>query len=107
MNGNWVHFASKNGLPDNTVFYKDTSLFFGLELKTKNGYLTEHQQKTLPEMRKKGVLFFICQSVFDVYMAIEHIENHVVNYNDYFIIDKKIYEVPQWQKKLRNKLKIN
>lgn len=105
--GRWIHFASKSGLPDNTVFYKDTSLFFGLELKTKKGYLTEHQQKTLPEMKKNGVLFFICESVMDVYLSIEHIETHVITYDDYFIIDKKIHELPLWQTNLRKKLKIN
>lgn len=65
--GRWVHFASKSGLPDNTVFYKNSSLFFGLELKLKKGRLTEHQLKTLPEMKKKE-FYFLYVKVFMMYL---------------------------------------
>jgi superfamily II DNA or RNA helicase len=104
--GRWIHFASKNGLPDNTVFYKNSSLFFGLELKLKTGRLTEHQLKTLPEMKSKGVLFFICESVYDVFLAITHIENNIIDNEDYFVVNKEVYKLPEWQINLQNKLRL-
>ena len=88
--GRWVHFTSKQGLPDCTVFYNKSSLFFGLELKLPKGYLTEHQQKTLPEMVNKNVLFFICESVYHVYKAIEHIELNIIDNDELFIVKKEI-----------------
>jgi len=104
--GRWIHFASKSGLPDNTVFYKNTSFFFGLELKTKYGRLTEKQKETLPEMIAKKVLFFICESVYDVYKSIEHIENNIeYNDNGYFI-KNSIYQLPEKEKEYRTKLKL-
>ena len=104
--GRWIHFASKNGLPDNTVFYKDSSLFFGIELKLKKGRLTEHQLKTLPEMKRKGVLFFICESVYDVFLSMQHIENNIIDNDDYLIVNKDIYNLPDWQIKLQEKLNL-
>lgn len=106
IEGRWVHFASKNGLPDNTVFYKNTSFFFGLELKMKYGKLTEHQKKTLPEMIQKNVLFFICESVMDVFLAIEHIEKNIEFTEDGYFIKKSIYELSEKQKEYRKKLKL-
>lgn len=102
----WVHFASKNGLPDNAVYYKKTSFYFGLELKMKYGKLTKHQQETLPEMMRNNVLFFICESVYDVYKSIEHVENNIYFSDDGYLIKNTIYELPQRQIELRTKLKI-
>ena len=104
--GRWIHFASKSGLPDNTVFYGDTSFYFGIELKMPNGYLTKHQKITLPEMTQRNVLFFICESVFDVFKCIEHVEANVTNLDDQFVISKYIFDLPERQKLLRKKLKI-
>jgi len=104
--GRWVHFTSKHGLPDCTVFYNKSSLFFGLELKLPKGYLTEHQQKTLPEMVNKNVLFFICESVYHVYKAIEHIELNIIDNDELFIVKKEIYNLPEWQLMLRRKIKL-
>ena len=104
--GRWVHFASKSGLPDNTVFYKDTSFYFGLELKIPYGKLTKHQKETLPEMIEQNVLFFICQSVYDVYKAIEHIETHTETTEDSFIISNSIYNLDATQMNYRKKLKL-
>ena len=104
--GRWVHFASKSGLPDNTVFYKNTSFFFGLELKLKNGRLTDHQKKTLPEMVDNKVLFFICESVYDVYKSIEHIENNIEFTTDGYLIKNSIYELPEKEINYRIKLKL-
>ena len=104
MNGNWVHFASKNGLPDCTVFYKNTSMFFGLELKLPKGTFTKHQKETLPEMDKQKVLYFVCQSVFDVFRAICHIEKNVIDKENFFVVKKTIYNYPEWQMNLKLKI---
>lgn len=106
INGNWVSFTSKNGLPDNTVFYKNTSLFFGLELKIKTGTLTKYQKETLPEMKNNNVLFFICESVLDVFKCICHIEKNIIFKNNFYAVNQKIYTLPEWQTDLRRKLKI-
>lgn len=104
--GRWIHFASKSGLPDNTVFYKKTSFFFGLELKMKYGKLTDHQKQTLPEMIRNNVLFFICESVYDVYKSIEHVENNIEFSDNGYLIKNSIYELPGKQIEIRTKLKL-
>jgi len=104
--GRWIHFASKSGLPDNTVFYKNTSFFFGLELKTKYGKLTDKQKETLPEMIGKKVLFFICESVFDAYKSIEHVENNIEFNENGYLIKNSIYQLPEKEKEYRTKLKL-
>lgn len=106
IEGRWVHFASKSGLPDNAVYYKGTSFYFGLELKMKYGELTEHQKVTLPEMIRNKVLFFICESVYDVYKAIEHVENNINFMADGYLIKNSIYDLPERQIELRTKLKL-
>lgn len=106
IEGRWVHFASKSGLPDNTVYFKNTSYYFGLELKTKYGKLTDKQKETLPEMHRKNVLFFICESVYDVYKAIEHVENNIEFQDDGYFIKNSIYQLPEKQIEYRNKLKL-
>jgi superfamily II DNA or RNA helicase len=106
MQGRWIHFASKSGLPDNTVFYKNTSLFFGLELKLPSGRLTSHQKITLPEMTENKILFFIIESVYDVFKAIEHIESNIQFTENGFFISDKLYVLDELQIKRRNKLKI-
>ena len=102
--GRWINFASKSGLPDNTIFYKNTSFFFGCELKMKYGKLTEHQKITLPEMISKNVLFFICESVYDVFKSIEHVENNIDFTDDGYLIKNSIYNLPNRQLELREKL---
>jgi len=106
IEGRWVHFASKSGLPDNAVYYKGTSFYFGLELKMKYGKLTEHQKATLPEMIRNKVLFFICESVYDVYKSIEHVENNINFMADGYLIKNSIYDLPERQIELRMKLKL-
>ena len=106
IEGRWVHFASKSGLPDNTVYFKNTSYYFGLELKMKYGKLTDKQKETLPEMHRKNVLFFICESVYDVYKAIEHVENNIEFKDDGYFIKNSIYQLPEKQIEYRNKLKL-
>lgn len=101
MNDRWVHFTSKSGLPDCTVFYKNTSMFFGIELKLPKGTFTKHQKETLPEMDKQKVLYFVCQSVFDVFRAICHIEKNFIDRDNFYLVKKQIYTYPEWQQKLR------
>lgn len=104
--GRWVHFTSVHGLPDNSVFYKDSTIFFGIELKTKRGLLTKHQKETLPILKQRGVLFFICESVFDVYRAITHLEEKTEIDEERTVIYKSVYLLPQWQLDLQKKLKL-
>jgi len=101
IDGRWVHFTSKNGLPDCTVFYKNSSMFFGLELKLPKGTFTKYQKETLPEMESKKVLYFVCQSVFDVFRVICHIEKNFIARDNFYLIKKSIYTYPEWQQKLR------
>lgn len=105
--GRWIHFASKSGLPDNTVFYKNSSLFFGIELKLKNGRLSDHQKKTLPEMIQRGVLFFIAECVYDVYKIIEFIEMNIIDNENEFIVKKSIYDLFEREILLRKKLNLH
>lgn len=104
MENRWVHFTSKNGLPDLTVFYKNSSLYFGIELKLPKGNFTKHQLETLPEMQQKKVLFFICQSVNDVFKSILHIEANFIKKNDFICIKNSIFDYPEWQLNLRAKI---
>lgn len=106
IEGRWVNFTSKAGLPDCAVYYKNTSFYFGCELKMKYGKLTEKQKETLPEMHKKNVLFFICESVYDVYKAIEHVENNIDFSADGYFIKNSIYQLPEKQIEYRTKLKL-
>lgn len=103
----WVRFTSKSGLADNSVFYNIGSIFFGIELKMPHGKLTKHQEKTFPEMVRKGVLLFFAQSVIDVYGIIMHIENNVSEIDSNIIIKKEIYNLPDTQIRYyrRHKLK--
>ena len=104
--GRWIHFASKSGLPDNTVFFRNTSIFFGVELKLPTGRLTDHQKKTIPEMTQRGVLVFIAESVYDVYKAIDHIEMNVDVLEDSTVLRNTVYDLPDRQIELRNRLKL-
>ena len=106
MGGRWVHFASVSGLPDNSVFFKQSSFFFGVELKLPHGSLTHHQKQTLPLMIANGVLVFICESVFDLYKAIEHIEKSIVYQPGGVFVKHDIYCLPERQIELRKKLKL-
>lgn len=106
VDGRYVSFTSKSGLPDNAVYYKDTSFYFGLELKMKHGKLSEHQKKTLPEMIEARLLFFIIESVSDVYEAIKHVESNIVRVDGGTLVKDTIYELPERQVALRKKLKL-
>lgn len=106
IDGRWVHFANKSGLPDNKVYYRNTSFSFWLELKLPKGTLTSHQKVTLPEMTEAKVLFFICESVYDAYKAIEHVEKNLVLTPEGLLIKSEIYKLDERQTSLRARLKI-
>jgi len=102
----WISFTSKSGLPDNSCFFRRSTLFFGMELKLPHGRLTPHQKVTLPEMTQQRVVVFIVESIMDAYMAIEHIESNVIYHENSIELLNSIYELPDRQKELRKKLGI-
>jgi len=104
--GRWVHFTNKHGLPDNAVWLRLSSLYFGMELKLSKGTLTPYQKETLPEMVQHRVLFFIIENVMDAYYAIEHIEANIVVSDEGLLVKNSIYELSERQLKLRERLKI-
>ena len=95
--GRWVHFTSKHGLPDSTMFFNMTSIYIGIELKTTKGVLTDYQKQTIPEMLQRGVLVFFAQSILDVFEIILHCEAHIIRIDDTTIIKDAIYEYPDKQ----------
>ena len=96
----WIHFASKSGLPDSTLFYNMSSIYIGIELKLRGkGRLTDHQKQTLPEMVQKGCFVFFAHSVYEVYQIIKHVEINVNISNDGVFVKNSIYNLPEWQKK--------
>ncbi len=98
----FVRYTSKSGLADNALYFRYSSLLVWIELKLpKKGKLTKDQKKTFPEMIQKNVLFFLAESVYDVYLVIEHLETHITDNNEALIISKKVYDLPERQKQLR------
>lgn len=106
ISGRWVHFASKAGLPDNTLFFDFSSLFIGIELKLPKVSLTDHQKETIPEMLQKGVLVFFAESIFDVWLIIKHIEENTTKTDDGLFISNKIYERTERQMYFIRKFKL-
>lgn len=104
--GRWINFTSKPGLPDASCFFRKSSLFFGMELKLPSGRLTDHQKVTLPEMTQQMVVVFIIESVMDAYLAIEHVESNVIYRPTGIEVLNTIYDLPQRQLDLRNRLKL-
>lgn len=39
-------------------------------------------------------------------MSILHIENNIIDNEEYFILNRNIYNLPEWQIELQTKLKI-
>ncbi len=107
MNGRWVQFASKSGLPDCATFTRLGSVYIGIELKLPNkGYLTEHQKMTLPQMINSGLCIFLAESVADVHDIIEFVRGNVHEIENGFIVSNDIYNLPERQKILRAKFKL-
>lgn len=106
IDGRWVNFTSKSGLPDCTLFYDESPIYIGIELKLPKGVLTPHQKKTLPEMIQKKALLFFAESVRDVYDIIQHVENNVKKLPQGMFIYNSIYQLDDRQKYFRNKFKL-
>lgn len=104
MSGRWVHFASKNGLPDVTIIYN--SVYIGLELKLPKGTLTKHQKETLPEFKVNKVIYFIIENVIDLFEAMESIKKNIINNDLGVIIKKDIYNLSEKQLYYRKKHKL-
>lgn len=105
MQGRWVHFTDKNGLPDITLIYH--SVYIGLELKLPKGRLTKHQKTTLPEFIQNKVNFFIIENVIDLFFALEKVQENIIKTNDGVLIKRDLYELDDQQKKYRKKYKLS
>ena len=75
-------------------------------MKLPKGTLTDYQKVTLPEMTLKKVLFFICESVYDVYKSIEHIEKNLIIDDEKLTVFNTVYNIDERQIQLRNRFKI-
>lgn len=104
MQGRWVHFTDKNGLPDVTLIYK--SVYIGLELKLPKGRLTKGQKETLPEFVQNKTMFFIVENVIDLFEALESVQNNIIDTENGVLIKKELFQLSEQQKKYRKKYKL-
>jgi superfamily II DNA or RNA helicase len=100
VEGRYVHFTDKKGLPDITLIYN--GVYFGLELKMPTGTFTKHQKITLPEMMESNVNFFVIDSFQELFLCLEIIQKSVVVLGDGVVIHP--IELTPTQVKYRNKL---
>jgi len=104
IQGRWVVFTDRNGLPDITVIYK--SVYVGLELKLPHGYLTDGQKKTLPELVQNKTAFFIIENIIDLFNAMELIKNSIIDSADGVLIKNELFELSTEQLNYRRKYKL-
>lgn len=104
IQGRWVTFTDRNGLPDITLIYK--SVYIGLELKLPKGRLTKGQKETLPEFVQNKTMFFIIENVIDLFEALESVQNNIIDTDDGVIIKNELFQLSDTQLKYRNKYKI-
>ena len=97
----WVHFSTKNGVPDITVMYN--YVYIGLELKLPKGKLTKHQKVTLPEFGINKVQFFIIESVIDLFECLESIKDNIIETQEGVLIKKEFFILSEQQQKYRLK----
>ncbi len=105
MDGRWVHFTDKNGLPDITLIYH--SVYIGLELKLPSGRLTKHQKETLPEFTTNKIIFFIIENVVDLFSSLEIIKENIIKTEEGTLIRSNLFNLDEQQKKYRKKYKLN
>lgn len=105
IDGRWVHFSTKNGLPDITLFYK--GVYIGLELKLPKGRLTKHQKETLPEFILNRIHFFIIENVVDLFEALESIKNNIIETDSGTLIKDNLFCLSESQLKYREKYNLN
>ena len=101
----WVQFTDKAGLPDITLIYK--SVYIGLELKLPKGALTPSQKITLSEFVDNKIIFFIIESVIDLFEVLEIIIKNITQTDTSLVINKYIYILNETQQKYRRKYKIH
>lgn len=104
IQGRWVTFTDRNGLPDITLIYK--SVYIGLELKLPKGRLTKGQKETLLEFVQNKTMFFIVENVIDLFEALESVQNNIIDTDDGVLIKNELFELSEKQKKYRQKYKL-
>ena len=104
MDGRWVQFTDRNGLPDITMIYK--SVYIGLELKLPKGKLTPNQTITLNDFTENKVIFFIIENVIDLFECLEIIQNNISFNDKSLIINNYIYNMNETQRYYRQKYKL-
>jgi len=102
----WVSFTNVSGLPDNTLFFKMTSIYIGIELKLPRKSFTDKQKITVPKMIKNKILYYVADCVREVYNIIEHIEKCITLSDDGIFIHNNIYKIWEEQVYYRKKLKL-
>lgn len=100
VEGRYVHFTDKKGLPDITLLYH--GVYFGIELKMPRGQFTKHQKVTLPEMMENNVNFFVIDSFNELFLCLEIIQECVIPMVDSVVV--KPITLTETQIKYRNKL---
>lgn len=101
MDGRWVHFTDKNGLPDITLIYK--SIYIGLELKLPKGSLTKHQKVTLPEFMENRTHFFFIENVIDLFESLESVRSNIIDTEGGVLIKDELFNISEQQAKYRKK----
>ena len=89
MDGRWVTFTDKNGLPDITLIYH--SVYIGLELKLPKGKFTKNQKETLPEFIKNKTCFFIVESVLDLFDCLEILQKNIIKKDGNILIKESLF----------------
>lgn len=103
IQGRWVTFTDRNGLPDITLIYK--SVYIGLELKLPKGRLTPGQKETLPEFVENKTMFFVVENVIDLFEALESVQNNIIETDNGVLIKNELFELSDQQNKYRLKYK--
>lgn len=101
IDGRWIHFTDKNGLPDITLIYK--SVYIGLELKLPAGRLTKGQKETLPEFVDNCTAFFFVENILDLFESLEVVQENIKDTDNGTTITKGLFELSDNQKKYREK----
>jgi len=104
IDGRWVCFTDRNGLPDITLIYM--SVYIGLELKLPAGRLTDGQKKTLPEFVQYKTAFFIIENVIDLFHALEVVKNSIIDTENGTLIKPELFELSEAQLNYRKKYKL-
>ena len=58
-------------------------------------------------MLQRNVLVFIAQSVFDVFLIVEHLNKHIKKTDGDLIVNNGVYDYPEKQKEYFKKFKLD